>query len=271
VAERTGGGSSMIFGAGADDLRLPVKEALAAIARLGLRDVEADARGDISPAQLTRTGRRHLSRYLADLGLRLVALGGTAPGASLDQQVDHAGRTLEMARELGVEVVSVSLADLGVRPADPAAGVGEDIMAALRQMADRADLTARTLAVETAGVVPQVLRRLIQEVSCDRVRACIDPAELIGSGQNLKTLYQLADFVGLARVRDALAGRPSAPGREVPLGEGQVDLREYFMSLRDFGYRRPTLIRRRHSERPLPELLAAKKRLEELARQIEGR
>lgn len=256
------------LGAGADDLRLPVKQALAAVARTGLHHVELTAAGELSPTELTRTGRRHLARYLRGLGLRLAALGGTTGGRPLEEQASLASRTLEMAAELGVEVVTVSLADLGHRQGqDP----GDELREVLGHLAERADLAGRTLAIETAAVEPARLRQLVADVNCEQVKACVDPGELICSGHDPKeSLCVLADWVGLARARDGLAGRADHPGREVQLGTGQVDLRDYLVLLREFGYRRPLLIRRRDSDRPLADLLAAKKHLEDLARSMEA-
>ena len=97
------------------------------------------------------------------------------------------------------------------------------------------------------------------------VGACYDPASLVIEGfEPLSGVDPLADRIFLAHVRDAVPGSARHGGREMPLGQGQVDLPEYLAALDQAGYRGVPYIRRTSAERPLQEIAHAKARLEAL-------
>lgn len=255
------------FGAGPDDLRIPPREAIETLRRAGFRHVELTASGDLAPRELTATGRRHLSRFLSTTGVQLTALAVTAAHRSIEAQLDAATAGIDMAGELGADVVAVSLSHLGVR----GEAVTSDVHALLERLVDRADLTGRVLVLEPGPLDPAATVALIRRLGHPSVRALVDPGRLLADGRDAReALLKLADHVGLARARDALPGTPQHAGRETPLGEGAVDFDEYLAMLRDFGYRRPTLIRRAESDRPLADLIAAREFLTRTASRIAG-
>ena len=113
------------IGVGVDDFRLPVKEGLERAARLGFNAVElAAAVGEVSPANLSESGRRHLARLCGNLGLATAALTadpggpGLSDAATVDARVELTGRVLALAADLHVPVVC---ADVG-RMVDPNTG-----------------------------------------------------------------------------------------------------------------------------------------------------
>jgi sugar phosphate isomerase/epimerase len=267
LTERIEQAGALRFGAGADDLRLPPRDAVEALRRAGFRHIELNAAGDLAPRELTATGRRHLSRFLRATGVTLTALGVTAPHRSVEEQIDAATAGIEMAGELGADVAAVSLSHLGVR----GDALSTDVLSTLECLVDRADLTGRVLVLEPGPLDSAATVALIHRLGHPSVRALVDPGRLVADGRNARdALLKLADHVGLARVRDALPGTPQHAGRETPLGEGAVDFDEYLALLRDFGYRRPTLIRRGESDRPLADLIAARDLLARAASRIAG-
>ena len=95
-----------------DSLGQPAKEAMQSAARLAFREVELPVvEGEVDPASLSRTGRRHLLHYVSGLGLRLAALGGDLggtrfdDGAALERRLDKTRQIIELAAELNVPVV----------------------------------------------------------------------------------------------------------------------------------------------------------------------
>lgn len=259
----------MRFGAGVDDLRQSPRDAIDALRRAGFRHIELSATGPLSPRHLAATGWRHFSRYLASNGVELTALGVTAPHLSIDEQAEAASAGIELAGRIGADVVAVSLAHLGVHGGDRPADESKDVLAALERLVERADLTGRLLVLEPGPLDASATRELIRRLGHPSVRALIDPGRLVAHGEDARrALLTLADHVGLARARDAQPGTLEHLGRETPLGEGTVDFDEYLALLRDFGYHRPTIIRRGGSDRPLAEMVDAKERLERAARRI---
>lgn len=76
------------------DLRLPAKEAIRAASELSMSTIEIpSAAGELSPEHLSSTGRRHLARYVAGLGLDIAALRADVPGAHF---TDPAGAELRV-------------------------------------------------------------------------------------------------------------------------------------------------------------------------------
>lgn len=250
-----------------DSFGQPVKDALRTAAKLELRQVELPATTqEVDPQQLGRSGRRHLMHYVSDLGLNLTALGGDLGGArftdssALDQRLEKTRRIIEMAAELRVPVVTTHLG----RVDKETLGRGY-LLEAVRYLAEISDRTGTFVAVETGSGDPQTLAELLRQVNSSTLGAAYDPASLLVEGYDpLSGIDPLADRIFIARVRDAIAGSERRPGREVNIGDGQVDLAEYLASLDQAGYNRAALIRRTSSDRPIQDIAEARERLRRL-------
>lgn len=251
-----------------DSLGLPAKESLQSAARMSFQEVELPAAGDVDPASLSRTGRRHLSHYVAGLGLRLSALGGDLGGArfgdsaGLERRLDKTRQIIEMASELRVPVVTTHLGRLD----DETLRRGY-VQQVVRELAETADRTGTFVALETGGGDPAALAGLLREVNAPAVGACYDPAALLMGGHDpYAGVGPLADRILSARVRDGMAGSGSRPGRETPVGEGQIDFAVYLAMLDQAGFRGTPFIRRTEAVDPARELAAARERIASLIR-----
>lgn len=141
----------------------------------------------------------------------------------------------------------------------------ELVVEALRHIGERADVRGTLVAIETAGHDPKVLKGLLEEVGCPMLRVCYDPAELVmRGGEALGGVEALAEQIVLARARDAVGPGAGGSGREVALGQGEVDLAEYLGMLAQAGYEGAPIVGRRGGEDPIGEIAAAKERLERL-------
>ena len=248
-----------------EGLQRPVKESLRAASQLSFRHVELPVvRGEVSPAQLASSGRRHLAHYVRGLGLELSALGADlggarfTDGAGVDHRLDQTRRIIEMAADVGVPVVTSHLGRVDERVLK--AGYLTEAMRAMAEMADR---TGRRIALEASAAEPEVMFQLLKLTDCPLVGVCYDPASQMIEGMDpLAGIERLADQVILARARDALAGSSARPGRETPIGQGQVDFAEYFAALEAAGYAQPAFLRRTESQHPLDELAEARAYLE---------
>jgi len=257
-----------------DSLRRPTKEALSLAARLGLGKIEMSAAaGEVDPDRLSRTGRRHLSRYVENLGLALAALGADEAGGSLtdpatvERQLDKTRKIMELAAELRVPQVTRSLGRLDRSTLEKGL-----VPEAVRYLAELADRTGTRVAIQTAGGDPQLLRELLDQVDSPLVGVCYDPAALVIEGRDGLSAMEpladrlMADRLMLARVSDGVPGAGGRPGYETALGRGQVDLAAYLGSLAGAGYAGALLIRRLHAERPIEEIEQARDRLRSLLR-----
>ena len=72
------------LGVDVQDLPLPTKAALGKAAELDFRLIELPAvEGEVSPTNLSKSGRRHLSHLVDSLGLSMAALVGDVPQTRL--------------------------------------------------------------------------------------------------------------------------------------------------------------------------------------------
>ncbi len=252
-----------------DGFGQPVKQALQSASQLQFRRVELPVVGtEVDPAQLSRSGRRHLAHYVRGLGLSLEALGADLGGgrltdaSHLERGLDKTRSAMELAAELHVPIVT---SHLGL--------VTEDALRqgylreALSMLAEASDRTGIGLAFETGGAEPVVLRSLLKEIDSPTVGVCYDPASLLIDGIDpMDSVETFADRILIARARDAVAGLGQRSGREAAIGQGQVDFAELFANLDQAGYRQGPMIRRTDALHPREEIARAKAYLESIMR-----
>lgn len=252
-----------------DSFGQPVREALQSASRLGFGKVELPAAaGAASPDELSATGRRHLLKHVGGLGLQLSALGGDLGGgrfadsSRLEQRLDRTRAIVEMAADLRVPLVTTHLGQIDEQTLQRGY-----LLEAIEQLAEISDRTGTFIAFETGGGEPGTLAEVLKRIGARTLGACYDPASLLIDGFDpLSGIEPLANAILIARARDAQAGGPRQPGREVALGSGQIDLPEYLAALDQAGYRSVPFIRRTESDRPLEEIADAKRRLEKVLR-----
>jgi len=252
-----------------DSFGQPVKEALQSASRLAFRHVEMAATStEVDPTNLSHTGRRDLMHYVSGLGLQLSALGADLGGvrfndrSGLERRLDKTRQILELAAELRTPMVTTHLGRVDEQTLKQ--GYVTD---ALSFLADVADKTGTYIAFETGSAEPQCIAALLRETGCQSLGICYDPASLLIDGLDpLAGVDPLADRILIARARDAIAGSGQRPGRETPIGRGQIDMAEYLAALDQAGYRNTTFLRRNHADKPLQEIADAKKFIELLFR-----
>lgn len=252
-----------------DSLGRPVKESLQSAARLGLRHIEMPAvSGEISPDALSKTGRRHLQRYVAGLGLQLSALGADLGGPrfsdshNLEHHLDCTRRIIELAADLHVPVLTTHLGRFDANSIQR--GKLKDVM---RELADMADRTGTFVALETGGTDPAEMGSLLKQVNCEWLGVCYDPASLLIDGYDpIASVEPTAGHILIARARDAVSGNERRPGHETPLGFGEVDWARYLAFLEQSGYNNAAFLRRTDSDHPLQDIADAKARLEAMLR-----
>ncbi len=254
-----------------DDFRLPPKDALRTAAELKFAHVElATVDGDVAPQNLTPSGRRHLSRYLDGLGLRLHALTADIPNLrftdprTVEERVERTCRILDLAVDLAVPVISTALG----AATHPESGEPSSLaVEALRRLGEHADARGRILALRPSADGADRLQRLLHELACPAIRITLDPAALIMAGANPRAIAErLAASLALVHARDGTAGLGDQPGAEALFGEGDVDFTGLFDALAEAEFRGGYVLRRTSSQTPIPDLQQARDRLQRLLR-----
>ena len=255
------------------DLRRPAKEAMQAASRLQFAAIQLPATDpEISPQQLDASGRRHLARFADALSLKLAALSADLPGLRLtdpktvDERVEKTMQIIQLARELRVPIVTASVGQL----THPASGEPSSLAAqALARIGEFADSRGVRYAIRPTHDTAARLAKVLDALRCPSIQIGLDPAAMVMTGANpLSDVERYAPSIAHFHVRDATAGLPDRPGHETALGEGDVDLMGCLMVLQAADYRGAHILRRTESPRPVEDLLAAKKKLEQLLSEV---
>jgi sugar phosphate isomerase/epimerase len=245
------------------DLRTDAKSALRQAAQMEFRAVELPAaEGETTPESLSSSGRRHLQRLVADLGLDMSALSADFPGLRLsdstssDERVERTGASLALAADMAVPLVTASVGAL----THPQTGQPSDAaISALRRIGEFADSRDRIFAIRPSHDTVDRLAAVLAAVGCPWIRIGLDPAAMLMSGVNpLATMQRIGPQVSLIHMRDAVPGHPDHPGQETRLGEGEVDVRGLLAALNEWEYQGPLILRRTDSASPASDLASAR-------------
>ena len=251
------------IGVDVDDFRLPPKEALRQAADLQFRTVEmATVEGDVAAWNLLSSGRRHLARFVANLGLRLAALVADMPGLHLtdpgtvDAHVERTLRVLGLASDMGVPIVTASVGAL-IHPetSEPS----QLALEALSRIGEYAELRGRVYGIRPSYDTGGRLARVLDELDCPAIKICLDPAAMVMRGVSpLASFDELSERIALVHARDGTVGTTERAGREVPLGEGEVDLVGLLAMLDSADYAGAYIIRRTDSQSPVEDVRDAR-------------
>jgi sugar phosphate isomerase/epimerase len=109
----------------------------------------------------------------------------------------------------------------------------------LAQAAQFAAEKGVTLAFETGQETAALLRRTLDELKAPNLKVNFDPANMLlyDMGDPIRAVELLGPEIRSVHVKDAR--RPTVPGcwgEEVPLGQGEVNIRRFVQTLKDVGY-----------------------------------
>jgi sugar phosphate isomerase/epimerase len=246
-----------------------------------------------APARSTRTpenATRFLKR-LEQLGITLTAVFGGFEGESyadipttqrtvgLVPQETRAARVAEMkeiaefAQRLNCRVVALHLGFIPhATAADP---MYQGILDVTRDLCDHCRRLGQDLHLETGQETADGLLQFLSDVARDNLFVNFDPANMIlyGTGEPIEALRRIGSYVHSVHCKDGLwSDQPGVTwGQEVPLGEGQVDIRKYLQTLKSIGYDGPLTIEREIPQEPArqkAEIGGAVELLERLKREV---
>jgi len=225
-----------------------------------------------APSQAVRT-KKHADDFLAKIagmGIRLTAVFGgfegesyadiptTAATVGLVPLETRTARLTEMkeicdfARMLHCDVAALHL---GFVPhADEHPDEYAQIVDITQELTEHCRLNNQSLHLETGQESAEHLLRFIQDVDRDNLFINFDPANMIlyGTGNPIEALQQVGSYVRSVHCKDAKwAANPGQEwGAEVPLGEGDVGMKDYLTTLQEIGYQGPLTIEREIPQEP---------------------
>ena len=125
-----------------------------------------------------------------------------------------------------------------------------DTLAKVSQLAKEKGIT---VAFETGQETADLLRLTLDELKCPNLKVNFDPANMLlyDKGDPIRAVEILGPDIRSVHVKDAK--RPTVPGQwgeEVPLGEGQANIKKFVQTLKKVGYRGALCIEREVGDQP---------------------
>src|SRR5215210_1384442 len=246
-----------------------------------------------TPQAGTRTPQRaaEYNKRLAEFGIKITCVFAGFEGESyadiptvkrtvgLMPRETRAARTTELksiadfAMELKVYVVGIHL---GFVPHFKSDAEYREMVEITRDVCDHCKRNGQALHLETGQEPVDVLIQFLNDMQRDNLFVNFDPANMIlyGAGEPIPALEKLGSRVRSIHCKDATwSDRPGETwGREVPLGEGDVDFEAFLKTLKKIGFTGPLTIEReipQEPERQKAEIGRAIELLERLKKQIQ--
>ena len=210
-----------------ESLRMPFKQALTTAAEIGAEAVEINARTELKPNELSRTGVRHLRKMLSDLNLKVAAIHfptrrGYDDTDNLDRRVEATKSAFEMAYNLGCNVVTNRIGEI---PQDVSNERWLTMVQVLTDLGNASQKAGAWLAAQTGFDEAENLKGLFEAIPSMSIGIDFDPAQMIINRLDvLAGMQHLAEYVIHFRARDAVHDLSLGRGLEVELGRGSVDL-----------------------------------------------
>jgi sugar phosphate isomerase/epimerase len=169
--------------------------------------------------------------------------GGFGDPATRPERLERFRWALDRVKALGL---SDLMLHAGFLP-EPGTPERKPFLDTLAKVADLAKTQGVTVAFETGQETAQLLRRTLDDLRCPNLKVNFDPANMLlyDMGDPLQAVEILGPDIRSVHVKDA--NRPKTPGQwgqEVPLGQGQVNIRQFVQTLKKVGYQGPLCIER---------------------------
>ena len=224
----------------ADEISADPAEQLAVLAAESITHLELRSAWSANVADFSRVQVGAFRLAIKDAGVRVSAIGSPigkiAIDAPFEPELERMRRVAEIADDLGTALVRVFSFYLpaGQPPQRYRAQVIDRMGALARIAEERGVILAHENEKEIYGDVPERCADLITSVGSPALRATFDAANFVQCGVRPFTdAYPLLrPHLVYLQVKDALA----ATGEVTPAGEGDGQMRETLLALRDSGF-----------------------------------
>lgn len=219
---------------------LPLRRSLQEAQRLGVRGVQADAAGELSPHALSQTGRSAFRHLLGSHKLELTALGcplrrGLDSPEDQQQRIEYTEAVLGLSLDLGARIAVVQAGRVPEKPDDPSAPV---LTEALQVLGRHGDRIGAVLALDTGLESGAVMGAFLDRFDTGGLGVNLNPANLLMGGFDpYESARALRGRVVHSNAKDARVSGASRTAQEVPLGHGDIDWMRYLAVLEEIEYR----------------------------------
>jgi sugar phosphate isomerase/epimerase len=169
--------------------------------------------------------------------------GGFGDPATRAERLERFQWALERTRALGLADMMLHA---GFLP-EPGSADRKPFLDTLGKVSQLAAEKGVTIAFETGQETADLLRLTLDELKCPNLKVNFDPANMLlyDKGDPIRAVEILGPDIRSVHVKDA--NRPKVAGQwgeEVPLGEGQANIRQFVKTLKKVGYRGALCIER---------------------------
>ena len=277
-----------------ESFRLPLRDGIEKAAEIGADGIQVYAvKGETDLDKLKGDARREFKEFVASRGLKISALCGDLGGHGFERasdnewKVEKSKRVMDMAVELGTDVVTTHV---GCIPEEPKDERYVNIKAACEELASYGDKVGAAFAIETGPETVEGLKSFLDGLSARGVRVNYDPANLVmvTGDDAVAGVKKLKDYIVHTHAKDGVKKCDIDPETlygwfadggikdvrlsdyflETPLGEGKVDFPAYIRALREVGYGGFFTIEREVGENPEADIKKAMVFLRELEKNL---
>lgn len=161
--------------------------------------------------------------------------GGFGDPALRPERIERFKWALDRTLALGLKDLMLHAGFLP-EPGDPAR---KPFLDTLAKVADLAKGKGVTVAFETGQETADLLKQTLDELKSPNLRVNFDPANMLlyEKGDPIRAVEILGPYIRSVHVKDAVMTKvPGTWGDEVPLGQGQANIKKFIQTLKKVGY-----------------------------------
>ncbi len=247
-----------------ESFRLGIKGGIKTASSLGFKGVQIDAtQRDITPENLSQTGRRELKRMISSNRLFLCALGGElgvgfANEDEFDFLIKKIKKVINLALDLDTSIVTIQIGSIPVET-DPH---WLSVNTALNEVGKYAENYGCRLAAKVLYEDYTTLKKFLKSLYTEGIKLNYDPASLMTNNLDpIKGIHELQKFIAHTNLWDT---KQTEDGRniEVPIGEGIIPVEEFASTLESTGYYGFYVINSKTMQHPVENIKRSKEFLD---------
>jgi len=248
-----------------ESLRLRNKDGIKAASTLGFKGIQIDAtQRDITPENLSQTGRRELRRVIDLNRLELCALGGELGTGFINENefdflISRIKAITNLALDLQTNIITVQIGSI---PTETDSTHWHAVNTALGEIGRHAENYGCRLAAKISFDNYSTLKDFLKSLYTEGIRLTYDPASLmINNLDPIKSIHELHKYIVHTNLWDT---RQTEEGRniEVPIGEGILPVEEFVSTLETTGYNGFYVINSKSVQQPVENIKKGKEYLD---------
>lgn len=271
-----------------ESFRCDIKQALQKAKDIGADGIQVySIQGELSPENLSGAKAKEFLDMVKSHGLVISALCGDFGKGFAHKElnpdlIEKSKRVLDLAGQLETNIVTTHV---GVIPADKTAEKYKIMQEACFELAKYADQSKSHFAIETGPEIATTLKSFLDDLHSTGVAVNLDPANfvMVTADDPVQAVYTLKDYIVHTHAKDGrrlIVKDPEIIYGEViedviaegqcfiglPLGDGDVDFKNYLKALDDIGYHGFLTIEREVGDNPEADIVKAVNFLNELTK-----